>query len=149
VSVRTFVLVGMLLVFGALVPLVFLRKERADSSPAATWMAGFSLELDAYAARHEGRFPIDFRDVVLDVGSSAYAQHPSDPWGRPYVFERHPDDPTQCRVFTLGDLSRAGAPDDDSALALYRAGERMIWRRDLSDVPREWTDAVERAALGR
>ena len=142
---RAWALAGLLFVAGGALLLVVLRSPEPEAPTAALWLKGFSSELDAYAARHDGRFPLDFEDVTLDVGSSAHAAHPLDPWGRRFVYERHPDDPRQCLVYTLGDVARAGERADIGALALYREGAREHWRRNLADVPRAWRDAVVRA----
>ena len=145
---RAFALVGLAFVVLGAALLIVMRAPDEEGPTAALWLQGFSVELDAYAARHDGRFPVDFEDVVLDVGSSAHAAFPVDPWGHPYVYERHPDDARQCRVYTLGDLATAAEPDGAGALALYRDRDREHWRRDLDDVPRAWREALVQSALG-
>jgi len=139
--VRLWSLVGLVLVLGAAVPLVLLHPSRAASTPAATWMIGFSSELDDYARRHEGRFPESYGDLLVE-GGSAHAGHPVDPWEQLYVYERHPRDPRQCRVYTLGDPRRAGESGDTGALALYRNGGLLHWESELGELPFVWREAL-------
>lgn len=138
---RAWSLIGLVLVLGAAVPLVMQRSTRAASTPAATWMIGFSSELDDYQRRHDGVFPQTWGDLLVER-SAPHAASPVDPWDQPYVYERHPRDPRQCRVFTVGDPSRAGDERDNGALALYRNGGLVQWKRDLEDLPYAWRDAL-------
>lgn len=144
---RAFALAGLLLfVVGAY--LLVARRAPTEKGPkAALWMQGFSLELSAYAESHEGRFPLDLADLRLDLAASGFATHAVDPWGTPYRYERHPEDPGQCRVYTYGDPKLAGERGGNGAIALYRDREKEHWRRDLDDVPRAWTDALPIDAL--
>ncbi len=138
---RLWSLVGMALVLCAAVPLVLMRPTRAASTPAATWMIGFSSELDDYARRHAGHFPETYGDLLVEA-SAPHAAYPVDPWDQRYVYERHPHDPRQCRVFTLGDPRRVGEVGDSSALALYRNGGRLHWETDLEHLPYPWREAL-------
>jgi hypothetical protein len=139
--VRPWSLIGLTLVLLAAVPLVLMRSTRAASTPAATWMIGFSAELDAYARRHEGRFPETYGHMLIE-GDAAHAAHPVDPWDQLYVYERHPIDPRQARVYTLGDPERAGESGDTGALAMYRNGGLVHWERELEEPPYVWREAL-------
>ena len=134
-------LLGILLVLGSIVPLVLMRHTSAASTPAATWMIGFSGELDRYARAHENRYPESFGDLLAD-GSAPHAAHPIDPWNHPYVYERHLEDPQRCRVYTLGDPRSSDSAKDDSTLAMYRIAGLTLWRERLDDVPAEWRAPV-------
>jgi hypothetical protein len=138
--VRPWSLVGIVLVLGAAVPLVLMRSTSAASTPAAAWMIGFSAELDAYARRHEGRYPETYGDLLVE-GNAPHAAHAVDPWERLYVYERHPRDPRQARVYTLGDPRRVGAADAGT-LAMYRNGGLVQWKSDLEDLPYPWREAL-------
>lgn len=138
---RAWSVIGLVLVLAAAVPLVLLHPTRAASTPAATWMTGFSRELDRYAHRHEGRFPETYGDLIAE-GDAAHAGHPVDPWDQLYVYERHPHDPHQARVYTLGDPERAGGSGDSGALALYRNGGLLQWKSDLDELPYAWREAL-------
>jgi hypothetical protein len=144
--VRLWSLIGLVLVLGAAVPLVLLRPTRAASTPAATWMIGFSTELDGYARRHGGQFPETYGDLLAE-GDSAHAGHPVDPWDQLYVYERHPHDLHQARVYTLGDPTRADESGDTGALALYRNGGLVQWKSDPADLPYAWREALVPAEL--
>lgn len=145
---RWWTLLGLALVLAAAVQLVALRTTRAASTPAATWMIGFSGELDRFARDHEGHFPESYGDLLAE-GDAVHAANPVDPWDVLYVYERHPLDPRQCRVYTLGDPTRAGAARDTGALALYRFGPRLHWETDLERLPYVWRDALLPGALGK
>lgn len=138
---RAWSVIGLLLVLGAAVPLVMQRTTRAASTPAAAWMIGFSTELDVYARRHDGIFPQSFGDLIVER-SAPHAASPVDPWNRPYQYERHPNDPRQCRVYTLGDPRRADGERDSGTLALYRNGGLLQWKTDLEDLPYAWREAL-------
>lgn len=138
---RLWSLIGLALVLGAAVPLVLLRPTRAASTPAAAWMIGFSSELDDYARRHEGHFPETYGDLLAE-GDSAHAGYPVDPWDQLYVYERHPRDPRQARVYTLGDPDRAGESGDTGTLALYRNGGLVQWKSELEELPYAWREAL-------
>lgn len=138
---RNWSLVGVALVLCAAVPLLRMRLTEAESTAAASWMIGFSSELDAYAARHDGCFPPTYGDMLVER-SAPHAGHPIDPWDRLYVYERHPRDLHQCRVYTSGDPRLAGM-DHAGALVLYRDHGRAHWKSDLDDVPQVWREALE------
>lgn len=138
---RLWSLVGMALVLCAAVPLVLMRPTRAASTPAATWMIGFSSELDDYARRHEGCFPETYGDLLAEQ-SASHAAHPVDPWDQIFVYERHPNDARQCRVYTLGDPRRTGDANDSSTLALYRNGGLVHWETDLERLPYPWREGL-------
>lgn len=128
---------GFALILGAGLFLVIQADSTRARTSAERSLIGLSSQLERYARAHEGRYPESLAELDLTHFSSR-ASTARDPWGRDYVYERHPEDAHKCRIYTLGRDGESGAGEDATELVLYRLPGRTLWKRALSDEPREW-----------
>ncbi len=121
---------------GALLLIQSAGSSQAQTS-AERYLIQVSSRLESYAQAHERRYPDSLAELEL-AGFATNERAARDPWGRPYVYERHPADPERCRIYTLGRDGKVSPAGDATELVLYRLAGRTVWRRALEEVPREW-----------
>jgi hypothetical protein len=136
--VKPWAIAGLLLVALA-VPVLIRSANLFPSREASSALIELGTDLDEYARNHGWRYPISL-DELAESGLSSFARDPRDPWGREFLYERHPDDPTRCRAWTLGGDARPAEFDGGDDVVLYKIRTRTIWKQSLIDLPREWTD---------
>jgi hypothetical protein len=144
--VKPWALAGLLLVAVA-VPILIRSANRFPTREASMALYELAADLDEYAGEHGWRYP-ESLDELAETGFSTFARDPRDPWGRAYLYERHPEDPTRCRAWTLGADARPDGYVGTDDVVLYKIRGRTIWKQALGDVPREWTSLGGQGTLG-
>jgi len=135
---KPWAIAGLLLVALA-VPVLIRSANLFPAREASSALIQLANDLDDYARDHEWRYPTTLVELA-ETGFSTFARDPRDPWGQEFLYERHPDDPSRCRAYTLGADAKAAERVGADDVVLYKIRGRTIWKQALGDVPREWVD---------
>ena len=104
-------------------------EAKAQNAKIKTDLLGLEAACDAYAAQNGGAAPASLEVLVAkDVNGKAFfaaGTLPSDPWGRPYLFEAPQAAGAQPRLFTLGSDGAAGGDGDAHDIDVVMIHQRM------------------------
>lgn len=134
---KIWVLLGLALLTAGAIKLLILREDPGSSSSVESYLIELSSRIEKYADVHQGRYP----DTLEELDATGFANRSSegrDPWGRFYIYERHPSNARKCRLYTFGVDGEPSTERDPTEVVHYRIEGRSFWKHAYLDVPREW-----------
>lgn len=134
---KVWALLGIALLAAGIIQLLILADGPGSRSTVESFLVELSGRLEKYADVHQGRYPESLEELDA-TGFANRSAEARDPWGRFYVYERHPSNARNCRIYTLGSDGEPSVRRDPDEVVHYRIEGRSFWKHAFSDVPREW-----------